>query len=96
MKYIAVFDDDFLSNFRLDDGGLTLVLDDKNGFSRATQLKPLQRNVLTTTEGQSVYLLQKHIDCLIEMERKEMMENAIKDMENSIHRLGEDYEDFIN
>lgn len=93
MKYIAVFDDAFLSNFRLDDGGLTLVMNDKNGFSRATQLKPLQREILTTTDGRSVYLLQKHIDCLLGMEREEMINKAIRDMRNNAIYRGENDED---
>lgn len=41
MKYIAIFDDSMLSNFRLDDEDrLTLVLTDKNNCTRAVRLKP--------------------------------------------------------
>ena len=41
MKY-AKFSDDFLSDFRLDDNGKTLVLTDKRGFSRAVKLLPYE------------------------------------------------------
>ena len=42
MKYIAVFDDEFLEGFRRDDDGLTLVLDGQNKCcTRAVRLKPL-------------------------------------------------------
>ena len=37
MKY-AKFSDDFLSYFRLDDNGKTLVLTDKRGYTRAVRL----------------------------------------------------------
>ena len=41
MKY-AKFSDDFLSDFRLDDNGETLVLTDKRGFTRAVKLLPYE------------------------------------------------------
>jgi len=37
MKY-AKFSDEFLSDFRLDDNGETLVLTDKRGYTRALKL----------------------------------------------------------
>lgn len=80
MKYIAVFDDDFLSNFRLDDNGLTLVVGDKRGYNRAVRLKPLIRNVLTSEHGASVYLTQDHVDCLLKFERERMMEKMFDDV----------------
>lgn len=41
MKY-AIFSDDFLSDFRLDDNGKTLVLTDKRGYTRAVKLLPYE------------------------------------------------------
>lgn len=41
MKY-AKFSDDFLSYFRLDDNGETLVLTDKRGYTRAVELLPYE------------------------------------------------------
>lgn len=41
MKY-AKFSDDFLSYFRLDDNGETLVLTDKRGYTRAVKLLPYE------------------------------------------------------
>lgn len=38
MRYKAVFTDEFLSYFRLDDNGKTLVLTDKQGLTRAVTL----------------------------------------------------------
>ena len=40
-KY-AIFSDDFLSYFRLDDNGETLVLTDKRGYTRAVKLLPYE------------------------------------------------------
>lgn len=39
MIYKAVFTDEFLSYFRLDDNGKTLVLTDRQGFTRAVKLE---------------------------------------------------------
>ena len=41
MKY-AKFSDDFLSYFRLDDNGETLVLTDMRGYTRAVRLLPYE------------------------------------------------------
>ena len=90
MKYIAIIDDDFLSNFRVDVrsngqfSDMVLVVIDKAGSTRGIALKPLQRAMVVTEEGNSAYLRQEHIDCLIEMERKEMFEEAVRDMMKSL------------
>lgn len=84
MKYIAIVDDNVLSNFRVDKNVTTndmvLVVNDEKGFSRGLPIKPLYTETLVTKDGDSVYLRQEHIKCLIEMEGKEMMQRAIKDM----------------
>lgn len=89
MKYIAIFDDDILSNFRLDDGGLTLVMTDKEGFNRAVSLKPVIRPTLTLDDGVSLYLTQGHIDAMIEYEKKETVREVIdeftKGFMNELH-----------
>ena len=71
MKYIAIFEDSMLSNFRLDDEDrLTLVLTDKNNGTRAVRLKPIIRPVLTVTEDcggiatSSIYLTEGHINAM--------------------------------
>jgi len=87
MKYIAVFDDEFLSNFRLDDNGLTLVMGDKRGYNRAVRLKPLIQNVLTAEHGESIYLTQDHIDCLLTFEREQMIKEMYADMMRSLDDL---------
>lgn len=87
MKYIAVFDDEFLSNFRLYDNRLTLVMGDKQGYNRAVRLKPLMRNVLTTEHGESIYLTQDHIDCLLKFDREQMIK---KMCDNFIGSLGDE------
>ena len=42
MKYIAIIDDEMLSNFRIDDP-LVMVVTDKMGFTRGIKLKPLEK-----------------------------------------------------
>lgn len=69
MRYIAILDDNFISNFRRDDAdGLTLVMKDQSNCTRATRLKPVQRFLLVFPDGQSVYLTQEHIDALMKFE----------------------------
>lgn len=77
MKYIAVFDDDFLTDFRLDDNGLTLVMTDKGGATRAVKLEPLIREILVFDNGKSCYLNRDHIDALIEYERNIEVKKAV-------------------
>ena len=54
MKY-AKFSDDFLSDFRLDDNGETLVLTDKRGYTRAVKL-------LNYEEKSQGKWIEKHCD----------------------------------
>lgn len=91
MKYIAIFDDDFLSNFRLDDNGLTLVLTDKDNCTRATRLTPLQRPVLTVENGKNIFITPDHIQALIEFERKKMFDEIIKDINKNFDELPKSY-----
>lgn len=78
MKYIAVFDDSFLSNFRFDDEDkLTLVLTDKNNGTRSVRLKPVIRPTITTEEGESLYLTQGHIDAMLKYEELVGIKEAI-------------------
>ena len=79
MKYIAIFDDSLLSNFRLDDCGLTLVLTDKAGLTRAVILKPVIKPTITLNNGESVYLTQGHIDAMIDYEKKETTKSFIEE-----------------
>lgn len=50
MKY-AKFSDDFLSDFRLDDSGKTLVLTDKRGYTRAVKLLPYEERPQAKTNA---------------------------------------------
>lgn len=91
MKYIAIFDDNMLSNFRLDDR-LTLVLVDKSGCTRAVRLKPIIRPILTVTEDcggsatNSIYLTEGHIDAMKEYEERETVNRILKDMTDNLGR----------
>ena len=63
MKY-AKFSDDFLSYFRLDDNGETLVLTDKRGYTRAVKLllyeeKPQGDWIITSEDTEGIH----HIEC---------------------------------
>lgn len=85
MKYMAVIDDNFLSNFRVDMSRigikpLVLVVKDERGFERGLELKPIGREMIVTPDGESMYLTQKHIDAMIEMERQEMFNDAVEKM----------------
>ena len=88
MKYIAVFDDDFLSNFRLDDEDkLTLVLTDKNNGTRAVRLKPIFKPTLIFEDGISGYLSQGHIHAMVKYEEMNNIKEAVEQMNNTIKEL---------
>lgn len=99
MKYIAIVDDEFLSNFRVDVrnnsqySDMVLVVNDMNMCTRGIPLKPLPKEMLVTKDGNSVYLQQKHIDCLIEMERTEMFDKIVQDTMKSFGLTGEGIDD---
>ncbi len=78
MKYLAIFDDEFLQNFRKD--GLTLVLNDKAGATRGVQLKPLIKPVVINEKsGESVYITDEHIKVLQDYETGETIKKIIKE-----------------
>lgn len=83
MKYLAIIDEAFLSNFRLDDGGLTLVVKDKNNSKRAMPLKPIGKPVITLPTGDSVYITQGHIDAMLEYEKQEQIKEVIEQMQQN-------------
>ena len=88
MNYIAVFDDDFLSNLRLDDEDkLTLVLTDKNYETRTVRLKPVIRPTLIFNDGVSLYLNQGDINAMLKHEEMEKIKKVIEQMNNSIKEL---------
>lgn len=70
MKYIAIFDDEDLSNFRVDvrsNGEFSdkvLVLTDEASFTRGFELKPLQEAIVVSEEGNSAYLSQEDLNKL--------------------------------
>lgn len=92
MKYIAIVDDEFISNFRVDVGeiphssNIVLVVKDERGFERGVRIQPIGRAMIVSSDGNSAYLNQEHIDYLIEMERKNMFNEAVKNMINSFRR----------
>lgn len=62
MKY-AKFSDDFLSDFRLDDNGETLVLTDKRGCTRAVRLLPYEDRpqgewIVTAEDNEGIHRIQ--------------------------------------
>ena len=67
MKY-ARFSDDFLSNFRLDDNGETLVLTDKLGCARAVKLLPYDERPQGEWEESHIFscgkILQMRMDVI--------------------------------
>lgn len=84
MKYMAIFDDELLSHFRRDDNGLTLVLNDEKGFTRAVRLKPIVKPTVVREDGESVYITQGHIDSMLDYEQRERLSRITEDMERDI------------
>jgi hypothetical protein len=91
MKYLAIVDDEFLKDFRLDDGGLTLVVHDETTGTRAMPLKPLHRSVLILQTGDSLYLTQGHIDALIAYEDKKAVTEAVRQINEGIQGVTNEY-----
>ena len=73
MKFIAVCDEEMLVNFGRDYSGLTLLLKDADGYTRAVELKPIIRPLIVNDDGRSAYLSPEHINCLLDFEREEVI-----------------------
>lgn len=86
MKHVIIIDDEMLSNFRIDDYGKTLVVNDKAGATRGFNLIPLAKPLVIKEDGEKAYLTQGHIDCLIDYERDKALERAIDSFK---HFVGE-------
>lgn len=85
MKYLAIIDEDLLSDFRVDVGypphsNMVMVAKDERGFERGIVIKPIATEMFVTTEGKSAYLSQELVSALMEVESKRTIEKAINDM----------------
>lgn len=90
MKYIAIFDEELLSYFRCDDNGLTLVLNDEKGFTRAVRLKPIVKPTVVREDGESVYITQGHIDSMLDYEQRERFSRIAEDYFREIKGVNEE------
>ena len=63
MLYKAIFSEDFLSYFRLDDNGKTLVLTDKRGFTRAVRL--IEESNVVSTEDKALIEKLEQLEALM-------------------------------
>ena len=86
MKFVAIIDEKSLTRQEME--SLFFLGRDKNGKVFRIDLKPLTTHILTTKDGENVYLNQKHIDCLIEFEKSEIIQKLVGDMESGFRLLG--------
>lgn len=82
MKYLVIFDDEDLKDYRTDDKGLTLVLTDKTMSTRAKKLIPIARPLAFNTDGMFAYLSDGHIDCIKKYEEEQSLKRMIDNMWN--------------
>lgn len=84
MKYLAIIDDEFLSNFRVDVNptylNMVLVVEDRTGSTRGIELKPIVKEMLVTKEGSSAYLPEKTVNHMLEWEKEQMEKRAIQSL----------------
>ena len=82
MKYLVIFDDEDLKDYRTDDGGLTLVLTDKTMSTRAKKLIPMAKPLAFNTDGRFAYLSDGHMECIKKYEEEQCLKRMIDDMSN--------------
>lgn len=75
MKFIAVIDEEMLGCDDIRELRLPVILEDAKCY---VPLKPIFHFTLTSPEGESVYLRQKHIDALVKYAQEEAIEKMIK------------------
>ena len=76
MKYIAVIDDDMLTDIR---ELRIVVVSPKNGCQNVS-VKPLLTHTVTLEDGQSLYLTQGHINAMMEYEKMAVIKRIIGDV----------------
>ena len=79
MKYVAIIDEAILCDH--EKRNLIYVGKNKDGKVIRLDLKPLINYMFVNKNGESVYVRQKHIDWLLECERKEAIEEILKEHE---------------
>lgn len=82
MKYLVIFDDEDLKDYRTDDRGLTLVLTDKAMSTRAKRLIPMARPLAFNTDGRFAYLSDGHMECIKKYEEEQCLKRMIDNMWN--------------
>ena len=82
MKYIAVFDEEELTNdLRHEFNRYALTAKFNN---RVKRLIPVVTSMIINGEGTTAYLTQGHIDCLTEYERQQMMQEMMDRLKESM------------
>lgn len=90
MKYVAIIDDAFLENFRLDDNGQTLVVNDRSYSERALSLISLRKPLfIKENDGKYAYITRGHIDAMREYEKQEMLRRQRETVIDSLKLLNE-------
>lgn len=94
MKYLAILDDDVVSNLELG-AGLSIRVMGKHKKVHQIALKPLIQPTLVSDEGKSMYLTQGHINAMRAYEQKQMMNEIFESMEKirqmKHYRLGTEW-----
>ncbi len=82
MKYLAIINDEFLSNFRVDveDLDMVLVVEDETRSARGIYLKPIVKEMLVTKEGLSAYLPEETVNHMLEWEKEQLEKRAIQSL----------------
>lgn len=89
MKYIAIIDDEMLSNFNTsqDIDVLSIHVKDKTDCTRIIPLKPIATYMIVNELGESYYLNEGHIEAMQTYERKQILK-ALFDNEKAIQLEG--------
>ena len=80
MKYLAILDDNVVSNLELG-AGLSIRVMGKNKKVHQIALKPLIHPTIVNDAGTAMYLTHGHINALREYEQKQMMDEIFESME---------------
>ena len=95
MKYMAIFDDASIADFRKDENDvLTLIVYGEAGATRKVKLKPVISPTVTIETGESVYITKGHIDAMIKYERDQALKEEVERLNKSLDFI-QQHEDFF-
>lgn len=90
MRYLLILEEYQYNDFQKVDGNpLEIYARDATGIKRIFDLRPIQREMVVTPNGASVYITQGHIDAMMEYEREQHIKEICDKMNHNLDGIND-------